>query len=164
MNIKQITEEFDYSRCKIIDNHFKEQIIDKMLKTYSNVNDIHYLWSHLKISDKNNKKIKIIADNNYYLSLLKKIKKEKIYVIIDKECFCDTEEHILIRTDSIAFLKVLCKYYWELDEIYVFDKRCSFLISVNHMFDIQFVGEQICKLFEKINNDILIKKYIIKEY
>lgn len=108
--------------------------------------------------------IKIIADNNYYLSLLKKIKKEKIYVIIDKECFCDTEEHILIRTDSIAFLKVLCKYYWELNEIYVFDKRCSFLISVNHMFDIQFVGEQICKLFEKINNDILIKKYIIKEY
>lgn len=55
MNIKQITEEFDDSRCKIIDNHFKEQIIDKMLKTYSNVNDIHYLWSHLKISDKNNK-------------------------------------------------------------------------------------------------------------
>lgn len=44
-----------------------------------------------------------------------------------------------------------------------FDEQCSFLICVNHVFDIYFIGNEICKYFEELNN-IVDKKCITKEY
>ncbi len=42
-------------------------------------------------------------------------------------------------------LLILKKYYWELDEIYIASIKYDWLISVNHMFEFNFIGDGLIK-------------------
>ena len=87
-----------------------------------------------------------------------------MYVVIDRECIDGAEDEVVISTGSKEILRVLYTNYWDLDEIYIIDVNWNYLICVNHVFDIYFVGESLCNFFEKVNKISSINKYIIKEY
>ncbi|MDE5779513.1 MAG: hypothetical protein K2I10_13595, partial [Lachnospiraceae bacterium] len=45
---------------------------------------------------------------------------------------------------------ILKKYYWELDEIYIVSIKYDWLISVNHMFEFNFIGDGLIKSVKSI--------------
>ncbi len=135
-------------------------IINLILEKYSDEKTLHYMWSGFE----NNITIKIKADNGFYKKylyyLLEEI--ENIHLLIDKECISNSSEHILCTANAENISKALIKYYWELDEIYLFDSTFEWLISVNHNFEVKFAGNIFYQKLKKCLNDenIIYKKDI----
>ena len=153
--IKQIKE------GKIITGVEKEKIINDITRNY-NIFDsnIHYLWG--KLHNIEHLKIRIKADDGFYKIIKKHIKIEgELYFLIDKECFNGEAEHQLIYTKGSEILDLLEENYWELDEVYIFDKNYDWIISINHIFEILFVGKRLSNFVGRINSIIEAKKYII---
>lgn len=77
-----------------------------------------------------------------------------MYLIIDKVCFSDYDDDLVMRLSKAELVELLYEFYWELDEIYIFDMDCSAFISLNHNFELSLYGNirlDLCKkTLEKI--------------
>ncbi len=138
-----------------------EKLISLVVEKYTDSEEFKYIWSRLKAEYINNK-IKIVASNEYYLSIENLIINKKIYMIIDKRCLME-KNNVVICDDSKKIIKLLIENYWELDEVCIVSEDYDWIILINHMYEIFFVGKDICDFFAKLNENESVKKNIIRK-
>lgn len=59
-------------------------------------------------------------------------------------------ENKLMLIEAEKLFLILKKYYWELDDIYISSTKYDWLISVNHMFEFNFIGDGLIKRVKSI--------------
>lgn len=86
----------------------------------------------------------ILPDGTYYLS-------------IDNICFKDKNNDITMCIPKNGILQLLTDFYWELDEIYIYDFSYDWFISINHNFELHLycddksvASQEILSNFEKL--------------
>lgn len=139
---------------RLVNKKESEEIISKLI-SIANGDKLHYLWSNYK-SDSFINRTKISCDPDLYIKTLSNIIVfNEMYFIIDKVCFSDFDDDLVIEMSKAELVELLHEFYWELDEIYIFDTDCSIFISLNHNFELSLYGDKrsdICKkVLEKLN-------------
>lgn len=72
-----------------------------------------------------------------------------MYFIIDKVCFSDFNDNLVVKLSKAELVELLYEFYWELDEIYIFDIDFNFFISLNHNFELSLYGNKRLDLCKK---------------
>lgn len=99
---------------------------------------IHYLWSNYD-SPKYIGQKKICCDQNEYHSTIQEIFTKNNYLMaIDSCCFTDKEKDIILQLSGSDLTDILTRFYWELDEVYIFNNDVDWFIAINHHFDMVF--------------------------
>lgn len=99
---------------------------------------IHYLWDNCK-SPKFISQKRLSCKQNEYHSAIKEIFTENNYlIVIDSCCFYDNDKHIILQLSGNDLINILTHFYWELDEVYIFNNDLDWFIAINHHFDMIF--------------------------
>ena len=132
--------------------HFSDELekilIDSIRLKYSEKTELHYCWDSFKTLHR--LKLKIKPTNQFYNIIWNKISNKHLPVllVIDGTCLQGKERLILIELEKLY--GILEKYYWELDEIYICDLNFDWLISINHMFEFSFIGDNIIEFIQEV--------------
>lgn len=138
----------DNISTKLVNKEESETIIKKII-SIANGDSLHYLWSNYKSNSFIIRK-KLSCNLDLYIKALTNIiVYNDIYFIIDKVCFSDSEDNLVIKLSKIELLELLCKFYWEFDEIYILDTDCTDFISINHNFELSLYGDKRLDLCKK---------------
>lgn len=133
---------------QLINKNESEKIIRKII-AIANGEKLHYLWSNYKSNSFIIQK-KISCNPNLYIKTLNNIIVfNNMYLIIDKVCFSDYDNDLVVKLSKAEIIELLYEFYWELDEIYIFDMDCSVFISLNHNFELSLYGNKRLDLCKK---------------
>lgn len=138
-----IYEEFSnyilsFDRSLLLENEDDRHAILEKICLFADKKEIHYLWSNYN-SPKFIAQRKLSCNQNEYHSAIKKIFTEDNYlIVIDSCCFYDNDKHVILRLNGNDLIDILTHFYWELDEVYIFNDDLDWFIAINHHFDMIF--------------------------
>lgn len=133
---------------RLVNKKESEEIISKMV-SIANGDKLHYLWSNYR-SDSFITRKKVSCDPDLYIKTLSNIIFfNDMYFIIDKVCFSDFDDDLVIELSKADLVELLHEFYWELDEIYMFEPDRSVFISINHNFELSLYGDKRSDLCKK---------------
>ena len=133
---------------RLINKGESEKIIKRMI-SIANGDKLHYLWSNYKSNSFIIQK-KISCNLDLYIKTLHNvIIFNDMYFIIDKVCFSDFNDNLVMKLSKAELVELLYEFYWELDEIYIFDIDFNFFISLNHNFELSLYGNKRLDLCKK---------------
>lgn len=134
---------------RLVKQKESEEIIRKMISV-ANGDKLHYLWSNYRADSFIIRK-KVSCDPDLYLKTLNNtIVFDDMYFIIDKVCLSDCDDDLVIELSKADLIELLHEFYWDLDEIYMFDPDPSVFISINHNFELSLYGDKGSALCKKI--------------
>lgn len=142
ITINELCKTINYSGYYLFPDNMEKVLIELILIKFSKANNLHYCWSYFKPCHRLELKIK--PNNEFYLEIEESLFSTKQMVFFAIDAMCITENR-LILIESRKLFQILKKYYWELDEIYIASIKFDWLISVNHMFEFNFIGDELIK-------------------
>ncbi|MBD5139945.1 MAG: hypothetical protein HDT25_00800 [Ruminococcus sp.] len=124
-------------RPLFLENENNISLLEKLC-SIADKKEIHYLWSNYK-SPKFISQKKLSCRQNEYHNAIKEIFTEDKYLIaIDSYCFDDNDKHVILQLSRNDLTDILTHFYWELDEVYIFNDDLDWFIAINHHFDMIF--------------------------
>lgn len=119
-----------------------KRILDVVSDGSFRTNSIHYLWSNVA-PQKCLAKCKIKkCDHNTYAKFLKNLlNNSEYYVIIDDFILEDVDYPACILLPADDLIAILSNFYWDLEELYIFDQTNACFISINHIFEVRLYGD-----------------------
>jgi len=157
-------------KFSLLSSDNKNELTKLFLNKFSNLTSLHYFWTDLKINDK-----VIIAklkpDDDFYKNhindIISIVSGNIIILSIDTDCSVNnTNDELMIKTEKDSLINLLIEYYWELDEIIIFDTLMNWFICVNHNFEIiiytKFHYSEILEKLERANKYGAIVRFIKK--
>lgn len=158
ITIDELCKTINYSGYYLFPDNMEKVLIELIPTRYSKTNELHYCWSYFESYHR--LELKIRPTNEFYFKMEESLfnTEDMVFFAIDADCII---ENRLMLIETRKLFQILKKYYWELDEIYISSIKCDWLISVNHMFEFNFIGDELIK---RVKEDILsnqIKPLII---
>ena len=132
----------NYSGYYLFPDNIEKVLLELIPIKYSKTNELHYCWSHFEPCHR--LELKIRPTNEFYLKMEENLfdTEDMVFFAIDADCIM---ENRLMLIEVRKLLLILKKYYWELDEIYIAGIKYDWLMSVNHMFEFNFIGDGLIK-------------------
>lgn len=143
----------------VFPKEIEKLLIDSIPLKYSNKTELHYCWDSFKPLHRLQLKVK--PTNQFYNVIWDKIRDRHLQVLLAIDADCLQGEAQLIGIDLEKLFALLDKYYWELDEIYICDLNFDWLISLNHMFEINILGDTLIDFVQEVMQDEVCNSYMI---
>lgn len=142
LTFDELCETIKYSGYYLFPDDVEQALLDLIPAKYSKIDGLHYCWSHFEPYHRLELKIK--PTNEFYLKMEESLfhAHDMLFLAIDADCIM---ENRLMLIEAEKLFSILKKYYWELDEIYIVGMKYNWLISVNHIFEFNLIGEELIK-------------------
>ncbi len=147
MEFNDLCQEIEKKGYYLFQSDIEKALIDLISSIYTKKKNLHYCWENFRQFHR--LKLKIRPTNDFYKENWKNIfrTQQHVFFAVDAECLQGENKLMLIESDKLG--KILERFYWELDEIYICSVKFDWLISVNHMFEFNFIGDELIRCIKE---------------